>query len=42
MDGRIDNSINQGRGRYKFKLVGQNYYIFGILLQTDGNPVRFQ
>jgi hypothetical protein len=42
MGGKIDKSVNQGRGPYCFKLGGQNYHRIGSLLPDDGNSAKFQ
>jgi hypothetical protein len=42
MGGKIDNTVNQGRGTYNFRLGGQNYHRIGSLVPNDGNPAKFQ
>ncbi|GJT86156.1 DNA helicase [Tanacetum coccineum] len=37
----IDESINNGRGPYMFKISGQLYHWIGSLCLTDGKPPRF-
>ncbi|KAK9724272.1 hypothetical protein RND81_05G060200 [Saponaria officinalis] len=41
MGGKIDRSINQGRGPYTFKMGGQNVHLIGSLLPMDENPPKF-
>ncbi|KAK9704995.1 hypothetical protein RND81_07G025600 [Saponaria officinalis] len=41
MGGKIDRSINQGRGPYTFKIGGQNVHLIGSLLPMDENPPKF-
>nr|XP_043620000.1 uncharacterized protein LOC122591834 [Erigeron canadensis] len=38
---QIDNSINQGRGVYTFRISGQNYHRIGSLLPSDGAEPRY-
>lgn len=42
MGGRIDTSINRGRGPPIFRLQGQNVHKIGSLLPCDGDPAKFQ
>ncbi|CAO2822923.1 unnamed protein product [Amaranthus hypochondriacus] len=42
MGGKTDNTVNQGRGTYNFRLGGQNYHRIGRLVPNDGNPGKFQ
>ncbi|XP_057545879.1 uncharacterized protein LOC130824877 [Amaranthus tricolor] len=42
MRGRVDNTVNKGRGPYCFRLGGQNYHRIGSLLPTEGNTAKFQ
>ncbi|PIA32902.1 hypothetical protein AQUCO_04300087v1 [Aquilegia coerulea] len=42
MGGKIDKSINNGRGPYVFKLHGQNYHKIGSLLPSDGRSSESQ
>ncbi|GJT37939.1 hypothetical protein Tco_0937804 [Tanacetum coccineum] len=37
----IDESINNGRGLYVFKISGQLYHWIGSLCPADGEPPRF-
>lgn len=39
--GHVDNSINNGRSPYVYRLNGQNHHLFGSLVPTDGKPPRF-
>lgn len=41
MGGKIDSSINRGRGPYVFRLQGQNCHTIGSLLPTLGSIPRF-
>lgn len=41
MGGKIDKSVNQGRGPYSFTLHGQNYHRIGSLLPDDGSTPKF-
>ncbi|KAK9705328.1 hypothetical protein RND81_07G048700 [Saponaria officinalis] len=41
MGGKIDSSINQGRGPYTFRLHGQNYHRIGSLLPQEGSSSKF-
>lgn len=41
MGGKIDSSINQGRGPYVFRLHGQNYHRMGSLLPVYGEAPKF-
>ena len=41
MGGKVDNSINDGRGPYIFKLNGQNHHRIGTLLPNDGQDPQF-
>lgn len=41
MGGRIDHSVNQGRGPYCFKIHGQNYHRIGSLLPDEGSTPKF-
>ncbi|GKA31176.1 DNA helicase [Tanacetum coccineum] len=38
---QIDESINNGRGPYVFKISGQLYHWIGSLCPTEGEPPRF-
>lgn len=42
MGGKIDASINTGRGPNVFRLIGQNFHKIGSLLPPDGAPPKFQ
>ena len=41
MGGIQDNSVNNGRGTYTYKLGGQNYHRVGSLLPTPGQSAKF-
>ncbi|XP_074314646.1 uncharacterized protein LOC141649873 [Silene latifolia] len=41
MGGKIDNSVNQGRGPYTFRMGGQNVHRIGSLLPPDQNTPKF-
>ncbi|KAF7821239.1 uncharacterized protein G2W53_026694 [Senna tora] len=41
MGGRIDNSANDGRGPYVFRLHGQNMHLIGDLLPKADETLRF-
>lgn len=41
MGGKVDSSVNQGRGPYVFRLHGQNYHRIGSLLPTLGSSPKF-
>lgn len=41
MGGKIDSTVNHGRGPYVFKLAGQNYHQIGSLLPTSGSSPKF-
>ncbi|XP_021717933.1 uncharacterized protein LOC110685716 [Chenopodium quinoa] len=41
MDGKVDNSINQGTSPYVFRLNGQNHHKIGSLLPPIGEQPRF-
>ncbi|XP_074314363.1 uncharacterized protein LOC141649576 [Silene latifolia] len=40
MGGKIDNSVNQGRWPYTFRLHGQNYHRIGSLLPEEGSSPK--
>ena len=39
--GRVDHSINNGRGPYIYRLNGQNHHVFGSLIPNDGQTPKF-
>ena len=39
--GKIDNSVNNTRGPYVFKISGQNHHRIGSLLPTRGQNLKF-
>lgn len=41
MGGKIDSSINKGKGPYTFRLSGENYHCMGSLLPMDGSKPKF-
>ncbi|XP_076908504.1 uncharacterized protein LOC143565409 [Bidens hawaiensis] len=41
MGGKIDKSVNKGKGPYVFRLSGQNYHAIGSLLPNDGTKPKF-
>lgn len=41
LGGKVDSSINQGRGPYVFRLHGQNYHRIGSLLPQPGSSPKF-
>lgn len=41
MGGRIDYSVNQGRGPYCFRMGGQNSHLIGSLLPKQSEPPKF-
>ena len=41
MGGKIDNSVNNGRGPYVFKISGQNYHRIGSLLPNAESIPKF-
>ncbi|XP_071738697.1 uncharacterized protein [Rutidosis leptorrhynchoides] len=41
MGGKIDKSVNNGRGPYVFRLSGQNCHLTGSLLPNDGCNPKF-
>ncbi|XP_074309151.1 uncharacterized protein LOC141643752 [Silene latifolia] len=41
MGGKIDHSINQGRGPYTFRMGGQNIHRIGSLLSSTGATLKF-
>ena len=41
MGGKIDKSINKGKGPYVFRLSGQNYHSMGSLLPNVGETPKF-
>lgn len=42
MGGKVDTSINKGRGHPVFRLLGQNYHGIGSLLPLDDSRPKFQ
>ncbi|KAK9074064.1 hypothetical protein SSX86_006661 [Deinandra increscens subsp. villosa] len=41
MGGKIDNSVNKGKGPYCFRLSGENYHTIGSLLPQSGEEPKF-
>jgi len=41
MGGKIDKSINKGKGPNIFRLSGQNYHLIGSLLPEEGSTPKF-
>ena len=41
MGGRVDKSINRGKGHYIFRNSGQNYHHIGSLLSEHGKNPQF-
>jgi hypothetical protein len=41
MGGKVDSSVNKGRGPSMFRLRGQNYHSLGSLLPNDGSKPKF-
>lgn len=41
MGGELDNSVNNGRGPFVFRLHGQNFHQIGSLLPPQGMPPAF-
>ncbi|KAK9689053.1 hypothetical protein RND81_09G031800 [Saponaria officinalis] len=41
MGGKIDHSINQGRGTYTFRMGGQNVHLIGSLLPSNTSTPKF-
>ena len=41
MGGKVDKSINNGRGPYVFRLSGENYHRLGSLLPSNGAKPKF-
>ncbi|KAF7833155.1 helicase-like protein [Senna tora] len=41
MGGKIDHSINQGKGPYVFRIQGQNMHMLGSLLPPNGERPKF-
>ena len=39
--GKVDHSINNGRGPYIYRLNGQNHHVFGSLIPNDGETPKF-
>lgn len=39
--GKVDHSINNGRGPYVYRLNGQNHHVFGSLIPDDGTNPKF-
>ncbi|KAF7801895.1 uncharacterized protein G2W53_041006 [Senna tora] len=40
MGGKIDHSVNNGKGPYVFQLHGQNMHLLGSLLPCDDGPLK--
>jgi len=41
MGGKVDTSINRGKGPFIYRLSGQNFHAMGSLLPTDGSKPKF-
>lgn len=41
LGGKIDNTVNDGRGPYLFKLSGENYHLIGDLMPADDASLAF-
>ncbi|XP_074298485.1 uncharacterized protein LOC141629368 [Silene latifolia] len=41
MGGKIDHSVNRGRGPYTFRIGGENTHLIGSLLPKDDAPPKF-
>lgn len=41
MGGKIDNKINDGTGRFVYRLSGQNHHRIGSLLPVEGQRPKF-
>ncbi len=41
MAGHQDDSVNNGRGPYTYRLGGQNYHLLGSLLPVEGKKAKF-
>ncbi|GJX78596.1 replication protein A 70 kDa DNA-binding subunit C-like protein [Tanacetum coccineum] len=41
MRGKVDSSVNKGRGPYLYRLQGQNYHLMGSLLPIAGSTPKF-
>lgn len=41
MGGKVDHSVNKGKGPYCFRLHGQNYHRHGSLLPKEGSSAKF-
>lgn len=41
MRGKIDTTINRGKGPFVFRLSGQNYHSIGSLQPEPGTPAKF-
>ncbi|XP_074291818.1 uncharacterized protein LOC141618623 [Silene latifolia] len=41
MGGKIDHSVNQGRGPYTFRIGGENTHLVGSLLPNNDAPPKF-
>ncbi|XP_063938734.1 uncharacterized protein LOC108198785 isoform X1 [Daucus carota subsp. sativus] len=39
--GKVDHSINNGRGPYVYRLNGQNHHVFGQLIPDDGKEPAY-
>ena len=41
MGGKIDHTVNKGRGPYCFRLHGENYHVAGTLMPKTDKPPKF-
>jgi hypothetical protein len=41
MGGKVDSSVNKGKGPFVFRLKGQNYHSIGSLLPLEGQKPKF-
>ena len=41
MGGKIDHSVNNGRGPYCFRMQGENYHMMGDLLPKPNESPKF-
>ncbi|XP_074373685.1 uncharacterized protein LOC141714035 [Apium graveolens] len=39
--GKVDHSVNNGRGPYVYRLNGQNHHVFGSLISNEGKTPKF-
>jgi len=41
MGGKVDKTVQKGRGLFCFKIQGQNFHRIGSLVPTDGDKPKF-